>query len=131
MEAFLIFRQSDTVSPVVFTLLKLTKRWTGALFNSVSRTVLRQSSIASLMEVTKRMTIKGAALSAGLLPPKMGNIYDMNQISWQDRNAVEKRTPRIIINRKYMLATLWNCHHRFFGMKLSGVYLAVLILFRA
>lgn len=30
-----------------------------------------------------------------------------------------------------MLAMLWNWNHRFFGMKLNGVYFAVRILFRA
>jgi hypothetical protein len=39
-------------------------------------------------------------------------------------------TARIIRNRKYMLAILWNWNHRFLGTKLSGVYFAVLILFR-
>lgn len=29
-----------------------------------------------------------------------------------------------------MLATLWNWNHRFLGMNESGVYFAVLILFR-
>ena len=30
-----------------------------------------------------------------------------------------------------MFAMLWNWNHRFFGMKLIGVYLAVRILLRA
>lgn len=30
-----------------------------------------------------------------------------------------------------MLAMLWNWNHKFFGMKLKGVYFAVRILFRA
>lgn len=40
-------------------------------------------------------------------------------------------TARTITNRKYILAMLWNWNHRFFGMKLKGVYLAVRILFLA
>lgn len=34
------------------------------------------------------------------------------------------------MNKKYTFAMLWNCNHKFFGMKLIGVYLAVLILLR-
>lgn len=34
------------------------------------------------------------------------------------------------MNRKKILARLWNWNHRFFGTNDSGVYFAVRILFR-
>lgn len=40
-------------------------------------------------------------------------------------------TARTMTNRKYILAILWNWNHKFFGMKLKGVYFAVRILFLA
>jgi hypothetical protein len=130
--AFLILRQSDTVSSAVFTLLKSTSLCTGALFSSLSRTVLRQSSMASLIAVTTRMTMRGTALSAGLLAPKMEKIYKTCwSVSQHMHPRTVKRTPRIIMNKKYTLAILWNWNHKFFGTKLSGVYFAVLILLRA
>jgi len=106
VQAFLNFRHRETVSPAVFTLLKSTNRWIGALFSSVSKTVLRQSSMASLMAVTHRITIRGAALSAGFEAPKIGKIYSA-RISEKDKQGTEgNRTPRIMMNKKYMLATL-------------------------
>lgn len=72
--AFLALRHIDTVSSAVFTLLKSTNLCTGALFNSVSKMVLRQSSIASLIAVTVRMKIRGTAFSAGFEAPKMEKI---------------------------------------------------------
>jgi hypothetical protein len=99
--AFLIRRQSDTVSSAVFTLLKSTNRCTGALFSSLSRTVLRQSSIASLIAVTTRMTMRGTALSAGLLAPKIEKIYKTCVVSVSPHaghGAV--RTPRMMMNKK-------------------------------
>lgn len=40
------------------------------------------------------------------------------------------RTPRIMMNRKYTFAMLWNWNHKFLGTKLMAVYFAVRILFR-
>lgn len=46
------------------------------------------------------------------------------------RGSKEIRTPRMIRNKKKMLAMLWNWNHRFFGTNERGVYFAVRILFR-
>jgi heme A synthase len=61
----------------------------------------------------------------------MGKIYDTRRISANGNKFSGRHTPRMMMNKKYMLATLWNWNHRFLGMKLRGVYLAVLILFLA
>lgn len=98
--AFLILRHSDTVSPAVLTLLKSTSLWTGALFSSLSSTVLRQSSIASLIDVTTRMTIRGTALSAGLEAPNMENICKTCRSASHRLQRGTVHTPRIIMNRK-------------------------------
>jgi hypothetical protein len=99
--AFLILRQSDTVSSAVFTLLKSVSLCTGALLSSLSRTVLRQSSIASLMAVTTRMTMRGTALRAGLLAPKIENICKTCVVSVSPHAAYGVvRTPRMMMNKK-------------------------------
>lgn len=71
---FFIRRHREISSPDELTLCQSTSRWTGELFKSLSRKVLRQSSIASFTAVTKRITIRGTALRAGFEAPKMGNI---------------------------------------------------------
>ena len=38
-------------------------------------------------------------------------------------------TERIMMNKKYIFAMLWNWNHRFLGTNDKGVYFAVLILF--
>jgi hypothetical protein len=76
VHAFLIRRHNEMVSSAVLTLLKSTSLWTGALLSSLSRTVLRQSSMPSLTAVTTMMTISGTALSAGLEAPNMENICE-------------------------------------------------------
>jgi hypothetical protein len=73
---FLNLRQTETVSSAVLTLVNPHRRWTGELFNSASRTVLLQSSMASLMAVTVRMKRSGAALREGLAAPNMLKAYD-------------------------------------------------------
>jgi hypothetical protein len=98
--AFLIFRHSDTVSSAVFTLLKSTSRWMGALLSSLSRTVLRQSSTASLIAVTTRMTMSGTALRAGLLAPKMEKIWRNQSVDGCVGGVGTVRTPSIIMKRK-------------------------------
>jgi sRNA-binding carbon storage regulator CsrA len=50
--------------------------YVGELLRSLSRTVLLQSSMASLMAVRTIITIKGTASSAGFEAPKMVKIYD-------------------------------------------------------
>ena len=77
VHAFLIFLHSETVSSAVLTLLKSTNRCTGALLRSLSRTVLLQSSTASLIAVTTIMTIRGTAFNAGFEAPKIWKIYRM------------------------------------------------------
>lgn len=71
---FFILRHGEISSAAELTLCQSTSRWTGELFKSLSRKVLRRSSIASFTAVTKRITISGTALRAGFEAPKMGNI---------------------------------------------------------
>jgi hypothetical protein len=73
---FLNLLHIEMVSSAVLTLVNPHKRWTGELFSSASRTVLRQSSMASLMAVTVRMKMRGAALRLGLAAPNMLKAYD-------------------------------------------------------
>lgn len=80
---FLILRHREISSSDEFTLCQSTSRWTGELFKSLSRTVLRQSSMASFTAVTKRITISGTALRAGFVAPKMGNICVFESASRQ------------------------------------------------
>lgn len=72
VHSFLNRRHAETLSSELLTFFQSTKRCTGELLSSVSETVRRQSSIASLIAVTTRMKIKGTAFNAGLLAPKMG-----------------------------------------------------------
>jgi len=97
--AFLSLRHAETVSSAVLTLLKLTSLWTGALLSSLSRTVLRQSSMASLMAVTTRMTMSGTALRAGLEAPKMEKIYSTGW-SAKGQAGETRHTPRMMMNKK-------------------------------
>jgi hypothetical protein len=77
VHAFLNLRHNETESSAVLTLLNSTSLCTGALLRLTSKMVLRQSSTASLIPVTTMMTIKGAALRAGLEAPNMLKIYAM------------------------------------------------------
>lgn len=72
--AFLNFLHIDIESSAVLTLLKSTRRCTGALLSSLSNTVLLQSSMASLRAVTERMKIRGTAFKPGLDAPKIEKI---------------------------------------------------------
>lgn len=72
--AFLTLRHNEMVSSELFTLSQSTRRWTGELFSSLSKAVLRQSSIASLIAVTNKMKIRGTASSPGFVAPKIGGI---------------------------------------------------------
>jgi len=74
-EDFFNLRHSEMSSSEVLTLFQSTSLCTGELFSSLSRTVLRQSSIASFTAVTNRMTIRGAALRAGFEAPNIGKIW--------------------------------------------------------
>lgn len=94
VHAFLTCRHSETLSSVELTLVHSTKRYTGELFNSLSETVRRQSSIASLMEVATIMTIRGTAFRPGLLAPKMEGIYSHKIIS-----AAKKKKKKKIAKR--------------------------------
>lgn len=69
--AFLVLRHSEMLSAELLTLFHSTRRWTGELLSSLSSTVLRQSSMASLTAVTNRMTIKGTEPKPGLEAPNM------------------------------------------------------------
>lgn len=80
---FFILRHREISSSDELTLCQSTSRWTGELFRSLSRTVLRQSSIASFTLVRIRITISGTALRAGFVAPKMGNICKFGSASRQ------------------------------------------------
>ena len=99
------------------------------MLSSASEDVLRQSSTASLIAVTVRIKRRGVEANPALVAPKMGNAY--TKVSVQSDIAPHgPLTERIMMKRKYMLAILWNWSHKFLGMKLRGVYLAVRILLR-
>ena len=72
--AFLVLRQSDTLSSDELTLFHSISRYTGELLSSLSSVVLRQSSMASLMAVRVTMTISGTEPNPGSDPPKMEKI---------------------------------------------------------
>lgn len=72
--AFLNLRQSEILSAALLTLFQSTRRWTGELLSSLSRTVLRQSSMASFIAVIVTMAINGTELRPAFTPPKIGKI---------------------------------------------------------
>jgi hypothetical protein len=72
--AFLVLRHNETLSSIELTLFQSTSRCIGKLFNSLSNTVRRQSSIASLIAVIVKIEIRGTELRPGLTAPKIGNI---------------------------------------------------------
>ena len=107
--AFLILRHNPTCSSAVLTLLKPTRRCTGELLSSASKTVRLQSSTASLRAVTARMNIRGTALRPGLAAPKMAKNYSHDLISIIHCNRVTRLqsgvwmrvlTPRMMMKRK-------------------------------
>ena len=74
--AFFIRRQIEMCSSMMLTLCHSWSVFVLALLSSLSRTVRRQSSIASLNAVTVRITIIGTAPSPGFDAPKIGNIWN-------------------------------------------------------
>ena len=73
--AFLMRRHREMCSSTTLTLCHSWSVFVRALLSSLSRSVRRQSSIASLNAVTQRITIIGTAPRPGFDAPKMGNIY--------------------------------------------------------
>ena len=69
--AFFIRRQGEMYSSTTLTLCHSYNVFVSVLLSSLSRTVLRQSSIASLTAVTTKMTMSGTALRPGLVAPKI------------------------------------------------------------
>lgn len=77
VDAFLTRRHKPISSVEILTLVQPTSRYTGELLSSASRTVRRQSSMASLIPVTVRIKIMGTAFRPGLEAPKIEKICDL------------------------------------------------------
>ena len=75
--AFLNLRHIETLSSAVLTLLNPVNRCTGELLSSASSIVRLQSSMASLMAVRARITIRGVALRPGFAAPNIEKAYFM------------------------------------------------------
>jgi hypothetical protein len=75
---FFIRRQMEMCSSTTLTLCHSWSVFVWALLSSLSRTVRRQSSIASLKAVTARITRIGTAPRPGFVELKIENIYINN-----------------------------------------------------
>src|SRR5271156_5267383 len=91
--AFLMRRHREICSSTTLTLCHSWRVFVCALLSSLSRTVRRQSSIASLNAVTVRITIIGTAPNPGFEAPKIGNTYYSINIYQRERIGMRGKVP--------------------------------------